>query len=99
MQRSCDEKLLHYNQNNPKSMMNLVLFKSAIKHVLRIIRIVSTPLGHALLIGMGGSGRNSLATLSCYIVKFAIVQIDPKNWVEELQVLMLWIIWETYDPL
>lgn len=47
--------------------MNLVLFMSAIEHLLKIVRIITTSFGHALLIGVGGSGRKSLATLSSFI--------------------------------
>jgi dynein heavy chain len=76
--------LEEYNNTYPSSKMNLVLFLNAISHIIRIVRIVTTPFGHALLVGVGGSGRKSLATLSTYIAGMEVIQIDAKIWQEEL---------------
>ena len=51
-----ENKILDYNSEFP-SKMNLVFFDYAIDHILRIARILRQPRGNAMLIGVGGSGK------------------------------------------
>ena len=68
-----DEGLTVYNDNNPA--MNLVLFEDAMKHVCRITRIVMPSSGHALLVGVGGSGKQSLSRLAASMMYMTTFQI------------------------
>jgi len=68
-----DEGLTVYNDNNP--VMNLVLFEDAMKHVCRITRIIMPSSGHGLLVGVGGSGKQSLSRLAASMMYMTAFQI------------------------
>lgn len=66
------EYLDQFNTDFPDKRMNLVLFEDALRHLLRISRIIKMPRSSALLVGVGGSGKQSLTTLAAYIGKHII---------------------------
>jgi dynein heavy chain len=45
------------------------------EHITRIARIIDLPVGNALLVGVGGSGKQSLSKLSAFILSYDVVRI------------------------
>lgn len=71
------EALDSYNELN--AVMNLVLFEDAMSHICRINRILESPRGNALLIGVGGSGKQSLSRLAASISSLEVFQITLRK--------------------
>jgi len=76
IRKRINKKLDDYNEKFPSKKMNLVVFDDALKHLLRITRIINSPRGNCLLVGVGGSGKQSLTKLASFICKQLFFQIS-----------------------
>ncbi|EFJ31602.1 hypothetical protein SELMODRAFT_86461 [Selaginella moellendorffii] len=88
-----EEQLAEFNSQTRNPLV-LVLFAYAAQHVLRISRILRQPYGNALLVGVGGVGRQSLTKLATSMASYMLFQIQISKlygfmeWREDLKVVL-----------
>lgn len=79
--------------NTERTPMQMVMFEMALEHITRIMRIIQLPRGHALLVGVGGSGKQSNVMLSSYCAGYEVFTLqltrgyDESQFKEDLKVL------------
>ncbi|KAG3108336.1 Dynein heavy chain 6, axonemal [Phytophthora idaei] len=66
-------------QESRRPPLDLVLFEDAMIHIAAIARILIQPRGHALLLGMGGCGKRSLARLAVFLTGYYCFEIELRK--------------------
>ena len=69
------EYLGKFNELFPAKAMNLVMFDDALMYMMRINRTIQFPRGSCMLVGVGGSGKQSLTRLAASISRQKCFQI------------------------
>ncbi|XP_078741508.1 dynein axonemal heavy chain 2-like [Lampetra fluviatilis] len=71
-----EQQLEDYNRSPGALPMSLTLFRDAIEHVTRIVRVIRQPRGNMLLVGIGGSGRQCLVRLAAFLCRHCVFHIE-----------------------
>ena len=73
--RLCVSAQILEEYNERHTPMRLVLFDDALDHLTRLHRVLRMPQGHALLVGVGGSGKQSITRLASFAAECEVFEI------------------------
>ncbi|KAE8744396.1 hypothetical protein FOCC_FOCC009000 [Frankliniella occidentalis] len=76
LRKFLNDLLQDYNMKPGIVPLDLVLFQDAIEHVTRIARVLTQPRGNMLLIGVGGSGRQSLSKIATLLCNLSVFRVE-----------------------
>jgi dynein heavy chain len=81
LREAMEERLEDYNLEPKLVSMDLVLFADAVRHLCRIHRVLRLRRGSIMLVGVGGSGRQSLTRLAAFMCGCDVFSIEiTKNY-------------------
>jgi dynein heavy chain len=69
------EYLQKFNDTYPAKSMNLVLYDEAMMHLMKVNRTIQQNRGSMMLVGVGGSGKQSLSRLAAFTSQHKSFQI------------------------
>ncbi|KAJ1520032.1 hypothetical protein ONE63_004262 [Megalurothrips usitatus] len=79
--KSLAEAVMDEFNSSHKAKIDVVLFQYALVHLARVCRVIACPGGSGLLVGVGGSGRQSLTRLGNAIMGSTLFQPEiTKNY-------------------
>ncbi|VDL90310.1 unnamed protein product [Schistocephalus solidus] len=88
-----DGFLMQMNEESRGCPLNYVFYTKAIGHIIRVCRATRNNRGSVLLVGVGGSGKQSVTRLATYVSGYKLFQINTSsvyttaNLVEDLKAL------------